>query len=102
MKVIEDFVTLTVVLSDQNTLPITAMTPNYHGINFSCGCEEEHSLISTNYFLCGGFNEFFFICENEFVTLVRVRGFFKAKATSLWSCKQDIFSEVTGISFEEQ
>ena len=78
---------------NQKILPLSNMRkPNYPGVQFECGCGSNHSATDTLYFLCGNFNEFFYHCPLEFVTLVKFRGFFKAKAETRWSCEYRLYN----------
>lgn len=69
----------------QKTTHANAMKPNYD-VSFDCGCGERHEARSTSYVLCGGINEFFFVCDNSWITLVKFRGFFRITPESKWSC----------------
>jgi hypothetical protein len=69
----------------QKTTNANAMKPNYD-VAFECGCGMRHDARSTSYILCGGINEFFFECENSWITLVKFRGFFKITPETKWSC----------------
>ena len=78
----------------QKTLPADSMKPNYD-VEFDCGCGGAHEARSTFHLLCGGFNEFFMLCPNNWVTLVKFRGFFKIKPESKWSCTLRDFDEAS-------
>ena len=75
----------------QKVLQKDAMSPNYEGLKFRCGCGEEHPAQSTPHVLCGGYNEFFHQCPNGYVTLVKYKGIFFIKVHERWTCPADIF-----------
>mgnify|MGYP006093776001 CR=1 FL=1 len=78
------------VMERQKVLNASAMKPNYL-LAFECGCGERHEARSTSYVLCGGLNEFFFLCDNSWITLVKFRGFFRITPESKWSCTRADF-----------
>jgi len=62
---------------------------------FKCGCKKTHRVNDTNNKIIGIAMpvKFCFLCENQFVVFVKVEGFFKTKATSIWSCKSKLFGD---------
>ncbi len=61
----------------------------YEGIPYECGCGETHlfSPSQTRVFCELGGRDYVFLCLNEYVTLVKVKGFSSLKFKSLLSAK---------------
>ncbi len=75
----------------EKIVPATIMTPSYPDLIYQCGCGEAHKLETTLHLLCARPVQFFFSCENEVVTLVRVKGFFRKKVEEKWFTSFDTF-----------
>ena len=79
------------LLSKQKTTPPESQTPRFEGVQFECGCGHKHLATDTRHFMCGGLNEFFFICEQEFVSLVKFKGIFSVTPLTRWTCEYPIY-----------
>lgn len=79
------------LLRGQRTTPAEAQSPRFEGVSFECGCGERHLATDTRHFMCGGINEFFFICDQEFVSLVKFKGIFRVKPLTRWTCEYPIY-----------
>ena len=97
MKIIEDINEIILAISESNIRPKNSLTStNYpDSVAFECGCGNFHSVNepSLNIFGVSMPVKFCFVCENDYVCFVQVKGFFKPKATPLWSCKGKMFQE---------
>jgi hypothetical protein len=79
------------LLSKQKTTPAESQTPRFEGVQFECGCGHKHLATDTRHFMCGGLNEFFFICDQNFVSLVKFKGFFSVTPITRWTCEYSIY-----------
>ena len=84
---------LVTLLAKQRTSPQESQTPRFVGVEFACGCGEKHLATETRYFMCGGLNEFFFVCDQEYVSLVKFKGIFSVKAIKNWTCDYSLYRE---------
>lgn len=82
---------LEALMQRQRVLKKEAMSPNFEGIYFSCGCGQRHPAQATPHVACGKLNEFFYQCSNGFVTLVKYKGIFRVKPEERWTCPKEIF-----------
>ena len=64
---------------------------DYIGLSYKCGCGSNHLLSSTKFIMIGMPVKFVFLCSKDYMTGVRVKGFFKQKAIELWTCKYDLY-----------
>ena len=67
------------------------ISSDYKTLTYQCGCGEHHILRDTPFTLIAFPVKFIFHCRNDFLTAVRVKGFFTQKAISKWSCTLDVF-----------
>ena len=87
-------VELLIAALDKETIgPPDTMTPSYGALYFDCGCGESHILEETHHFLCAIPIKFFFLCDNNVVTLVRVKGMIFQKSVEEWFCDGKLFEE---------
>ena len=70
---------------------------NYPGLNYSCGCGSNHTLSITDFLMIGPPAKFVFICDNDYLTGVRVKGIFKQKPYELWTCKKSLYLEAVEV-----
>mgnify|MGYP001462827605 FL=1 len=91
METITEDDQLVELLKKQRATPQESQTPSFEGVEFECGCGHKHLATETGHFMCGGLNEFFFICEREFVSLVKFKGFFSVKPITRWTCEHSIY-----------
>ncbi len=70
-------------------VPLRRKMHVYEGIHYECGCGETHlfSPSQTRVFCELGTRSFVFRCRNEYVTLIKVKGFSSYKFISLLSAK---------------
>jgi hypothetical protein len=47
----------------------------------------------TDFIMIGTPVKFVFFCENDYLTGVKVKGFFKQKSIELWTCKKSLYLE---------
>tara|TARA_B100000780_G_C21043711_1_gene418913 strand:- start:673 stop:1017 length:345 start_codon:yes stop_codon:yes gene_type:complete len=91
MQTITEEDQLVELLKKQRATPQESQTPSFKGVEFECGCGHKHLATETGHFMCGGLNEFFFICEQEFVSLVKFKGFFSVTPITRWTCEHSIY-----------
>ena len=70
---------------------------NYPGLNYSCGCGSNHTLSITDFLMIGPPAKFVFICDNDYLTGVRVKGIFKQNPYELWTCKKSLYLEAVEV-----
>ena len=84
-------------ISQSNLQPKNSLTSTNYGnhVTFQCSCNETHTVndISNQVFAIAMPVKFCFICKNQHVSFVQVKGFFSQKANTIWSCKADLFNE---------
>ena len=66
---------------------------DYPGLTYKCGCGEEHLLSYTKFIMVAAPVKFVFVCDNEYMTGVRVKGMFSQKSIELWTCKNELYLE---------
>ena len=89
-------------LAKENLMAPSKFSNNYQNVFYECGCGQMHDVSQSNYDMCAYNIKFFFDCENKYVTFVKIKGFFKMKAVSLWTCKIDVFNEAISTLFPEE
>ena len=62
---------------------------------YECGCLETHALRDTPYKHVAPIVNFIFYCENGFMTAVKIKGVFRLRPIVLWTCKLEVFIEMT-------
>ena len=67
------------------------ISSDYKGLTYACGCGEDHILRDTDFTLIAPIVQFIFHCRNDYLTAVKVKGFFSQKAISKWSCTTNVF-----------
>jgi hypothetical protein len=97
MQLISEEASLVELLRKQRVTPQESQTPHFEGVQFECGCGHKHLATETAHFMCGGINEFFFICEQEFVSLVKFKGIFRVTPLTRWTCEHSIYQSALGI-----
>jgi hypothetical protein len=72
-------------------VPLKLKMTVYEGIPYECGCGDTHPFSdSQTQVVCEiGGRDFVFLCLNEYVTLVKVKGFASYRFKSLLSAKID-------------
>ncbi len=72
-------------------VPLKLKMQVYEGIPYECGCGETHlfSQSQTRVFCEIGTREFVFLCLNEYLTLIKVKGFSSLRFKSLLSAKNE-------------
>ena len=76
------------------------ISSNYKNLTYQCGCGEQHVLRDTDFTLIALPVQFIFHCHNNYLTAVRVKGFFSQKAISKWSCTLDVFDRMEDLRRE--
>ena len=63
---------------------------------FKCGCGGIHTVNDPSLIIMGVALpvKFLFLCPNEYVAFVHVKGFFIQKANCLWSCTAKLYDDV--------
>jgi hypothetical protein len=74
---------------------------DYPGLAYECGCGSSHLLSYTDFIMVGAPVKFVFLCENDYLTGVRVKGIFKQKSYELWTCKKTLYLEAVEKVNEE-
>ena len=87
------FTELRTMLLKDELGPRAAMTPDYKNLYYDCGCGEQHILSQTKHVLCAKPVKFFFICDNNICSLVRVKGFFRQTSQTEWYVESDEFKD---------
>ena len=63
---------------------------------YKCGCKNDHRLNDESVLVFSmarpGVN-FLFLCPKNFYSMVSIKGFFKTKTETLWTCKKKVFIE---------
>jgi len=97
MKEITDKYELNAIIVKDKPGPINKLTStNYPDkVKFECGCGETHRVndSSLKIFAIALVVKFYFVCKNDYVTLVKVSGFFSQKATTIATFKKKLFKE---------
>ena len=65
---------------------------DYPGLTYKCGCGEEHLLSYTKFIMVAAPVKFVFVCDNEYMTGVRVKGMF-SETIELSTCKNELYLE---------
>ncbi len=89
MRVIEGikiFTELRIMLGRGELVPREYMSPDY-SFGYDCSCGQAHALKETRYVMCARPIKFFFMCPNNIMTFVRVKGIFTLKSIPEW-CAQ--------------
>ena len=70
-------------------VPLKKKMTVFEGIPYACGCGETHQFSSsqTRVFCELSGRDYVFLCLNEYLTLVKVKGFFSHRFESLLSAK---------------
>ena len=76
------------------------VSSDYKELTYECGCGEDHILSNTDFTLIAPIVQFIFHCRNDFLTAVKVKGFFSQKAISKWSCTIDVFDKMEDLKRE--
>ena len=65
-------------------------------VAFECGCGKIHTVNDPSLFIIGIALpvKFLFLCPNNYVAFVHVKGFFIQKANCLWSCTAKLYDDV--------
>ena len=96
MKLLENEQAVFVAYSRKNWLSANSGAgPKYSGLSFECGCEKKtHSFEIEHYrILATAFPVYFLVvCANEFVSLVRVKGLFRQRSITEWTCHADLLA----------
>jgi len=94
-KIINDQKLLATQLLYENLQEKTRLTStNYPDkVTFDCGCGENHKVNDPSLFIINiAFPvKFLFLCPNDYIAFVHVKGFFVQKANCLWSCKSKLY-----------
>ena len=97
MKLLENKEEVILAISESNIeKPHSLTSTNYHdSVVFECGCNENHRANDPSNHIFGIARpvKFCFVCKNQYVTFVQVKGIFNTKATTIWSCKEELFNE---------
>ena len=81
-------------ISQERLISPDAMNPNLYRMYYDCPCGGQHPLPTCNHILCAFPIKFFINCENNIVTLVRIKGAIKQTVVEEWSCQLDSFLSV--------
>ena len=73
------------------------VSSDYKSLTYECGCSEEHILRDTDFTLIAPIVQFIFHCRNDYLTAVKVKGFFSQKAISKWSSRVDVFDKMEDL-----
>lgn len=76
------------------------VSSDYKSLTYECGCGENHILRDTDFTLIAPIVQFIFHCNNNYLTAVKVKGFFSQKAISKWSCTTDTFDKMEDLRRE--
>jgi len=76
------------------------VSSDYKSLSYQCGCGENHILRDTSFTLIALPVQFIFHCHNDYLTAVRVKGFFSQQAISKWSCTLDTFDKMEDLRKE--
>ena len=78
-------------------LPTTKLTSlNYSDdVNFMCGCGQSHqlNLLRNNVIGTALPIKFYIMTDCQCVSLIQVKGLFRIKCLTLWSCNANLFQE---------
>ena len=97
MKSLNNINEIIEVISESKLQPKNRLTStNYpDAVVYECGCGDFHKVndLSLVIFAVAMPVKFCFICENKYVSFVHVKGFFKQKASTIWTCEADLFQK---------
>jgi hypothetical protein len=97
MKEILDINEIASIIIEHKPGPVNKLTStNYPDkVDFQCGCGKIHRVNdgSLKIFAISPIVKFYFVCNNNFVSLVKVSGFFSQKANTIATFKKKLFKE---------
>ena len=67
---------------------------------YSCGCnEKEHRVNDQNIIMIGNAMpvKFLLLCPNQYVSFIRIKGFFRQEVTNYWTCRMELYEKLLSV-----
>ena len=97
MKILKDIHEVIMSISESKLQPKNSLTStNYpDALVYECGCGDFHQVndLSLEIFAVAMPVKFCFICKNNYVSFVHVKGFFRQEALTIWTCEAELFQK---------